>query len=133
MNIAFALRFATRSLLLACISTHVAGLSNTQAETLNSFNPSDRIAIRATVQAQLKAVHTNDADRAFAYATVELQQKVGSPHVFMQMIPESYKPVHQPRAMFFRTRASATREFCDRYLQRYPTHRKAAPGANLHC
>ena len=101
MNIAFARRFPARSMLLAWLFACAAGLSSAQAETLNNLKPSDRIAIRATVQAQLKAIHTNDADLAFAYATVELQQKVGSPHAFMRMIRESYKPVHQPRAMFF--------------------------------
>ena len=101
MNTAFVPNFAARPLILACFFTCVAGLLAAQAQATSTLNPSDRIAIRATVQAQLKAIHANDADGAFAYATVELQRKVGSPYAFMQMIRESYEPVYQPRAVFF--------------------------------
>jgi len=101
MNTEFVLNFAARPLILAGFVACIAGLLAAQAQATSTLNPSDRIAIRATVQAQLKAIHANDADGAFAYATVELQRKVGSPYAFMQMIRESYEPVYQPRAVFF--------------------------------
>lgn len=60
-----------------------------------------RMAIRAVIQAQFDAFHADDAARAFALMSDEIQHRSGSPAAFMAMVRSDLAPLLHPRAVFF--------------------------------
>jgi hypothetical protein len=62
---------------------------------------SDRAEIRSIVEQQLQAFQTDDAARAFAFASPEIQQQFRSCQKFMQMVKIAYRAVYRPRSVLF--------------------------------
>ena len=69
-----------------------------QAEMLSV---KDEKAVQAVVQSQLAAFATDDASKAFSYATPELRKAIGSPAAFMAMVKNSYPVVYRPASVAF--------------------------------
>ncbi len=61
----------------------------------------DATAIRGVIQGQLQAFQAGDGTAAFAFASPVLQQKFGTPQIFMQMVESGYDPVYRPREVEF--------------------------------
>jgi len=65
-----------------------------QAETIT---PSDVKSIQAVVQSHLTALAEDDAVRAFAAATSETREQLGSAENFLQLIKDEYRPIYLNR------------------------------------
>jgi Domain of unknown function (DUF4864) len=74
-------------------------LSLTACAHQGEFTAADRIAIRAVIERQLEAFRAEDAAAAFALASPEIQEKYGSPEIFMMAVKTFYEPVYRPRRM----------------------------------
>ena len=53
-------------------------------------------AIRAVIEAQLRALQANDLPAAFAHASPMIQSKFGSPEVFGRMVETGYPMIWRP-------------------------------------
>lgn len=57
--------------------------------------------IKAVVKSHLKALAEDDAARAFAAATSETREQLGSAENFLQLIKEEYSPIYHNREAMF--------------------------------
>ena len=62
----------------------------------------DQKAIRTVIARQLEALRQDDAVGAFAFASPAIQQRFGTPEVFMSMVKTAYQPVYRPRYVAFK-------------------------------
>lgn len=82
-----------RSLLLALCAPAVAWAEGLSAE--------DRLAVRATVEAQLQALAAGDAVRAFSHASASIRRQFGDADAFIDMVRQGYPMVIRPAATAF--------------------------------
>lgn len=68
---------------------------------VDEVSPADARAVRAVVEAQLKALAADNAVLAFSYATPALRSQFGSADNFMAMVRQSYPMVIRPVATSF--------------------------------
>lgn len=61
----------------------------------------DAKAVRAVVQAQMKAFAADDARRAFSYAAPNIHEMFGTPGNFLAMVKSAYPMVHRPSSVAF--------------------------------
>jgi hypothetical protein len=61
----------------------------------------DTRAVRAVVEAQLKALADDRAEQAFSYAAPAIRQQFGDAKVFMAMVRQSYAMLIRPRSVSF--------------------------------
>lgn len=61
----------------------------------------DSRAVRAVVEAQLKALAEDRAERAFSYAAPAIRQQFGDAKVFMAMVRQSYAMLIRPRSVSY--------------------------------
>lgn len=59
------------------------------------------LAVKATVQAQLAAFAADDAEQAFAFATLTIQNIFQTPANFMTMVRQAYPVVYRPAKVMF--------------------------------
>jgi hypothetical protein len=85
-------------LLMLALST--AGPSPAPAQALPG--EADQATIRGVIADQLAAFQRDDGPAAFAFASPFIQQKFGTPEIFMQMVRTGYQPVYRPREVQFR-------------------------------
>jgi hypothetical protein len=69
-----------------------------QAEAVSA---SDGRAVRAVVEAQLKALANDRAEQAFSYAAPAIRQQFGDAQVFMAMVRQSYAMLIRPRSVSY--------------------------------
>ena len=69
--------------------------------TADEVDAVDRRAVRAVVEAQLKALAAGDSARAFAYASPAIQQQFRDAGAFMAMVRRAYPMVIRPAATSF--------------------------------
>lgn len=62
----------------------------------------DQAVIRQVVADQLAAFQRDDGPGAFAFASPFIQQKFGTPGIFLEMVRTAYPPVYRPREVQFR-------------------------------
>ncbi len=67
----------------------------------DSVSASDSRAVRAVVQAQLKALADNQAEQAFSYAAPAIRQQFGDADLFMAMVRQSYAMLISPRSVSY--------------------------------
>jgi hypothetical protein len=92
---------ACRAFLLAiALSFANPGLAAAE-DPPSSLAAPDQQAIRQVIEAQLEAFQHDDGDRAFGFATPEIQQKFGDAATFMQMVKSGYSAVYRPRSVAF--------------------------------
>jgi Domain of unknown function (DUF4864) len=63
--------------------------------------PADKSAIEKVIRDQLDAFTRDDAQRAFAHATPEIQRMFGTSDDFIRMVRDSYQPVYRSSAVEF--------------------------------
>ena len=73
----------------------------TAASTAADVPAADVKSVRAVIQGQLAALATDDAKRAFSFATPELRIVFGSADNFMAMVRTSYPVVYRPASVAF--------------------------------
>lgn len=61
----------------------------------------DSQAVQATVQAQLAAFADDDAERAFAFATLAIRTLFQTPANFLAMVRQAYPVVYRPVKVLF--------------------------------
>ena len=61
----------------------------------------DGRAVRAVVEAQLKALAADQAEQAFSYAAPAIRQQFGDAQVFMAMVRQSYAMLIRPRSVSY--------------------------------
>lgn len=65
------------------------------------MTPSDREAIRSTIERQIAAFQRDDAVEAFSFASSGIQAQFSTPEKFMRMVRVGYPQVYRPRAVMF--------------------------------
>lgn len=65
------------------------------------LSEADQLAIRTVVEQQLKALRADDGERAFSFATPQIQQQFDTAERFMHMVKIAYQPVYRPRSVMF--------------------------------
>lgn len=61
----------------------------------------DAKSIQAVVKSHLKALAEDDAPRAFASATSEAREQLGTPENFLNLIKQEYSPIYHSRQAVF--------------------------------
>ncbi|MDH4392031.1 MAG: DUF4864 domain-containing protein [Aquabacterium sp.] len=87
-----------RQLLLGAGIALLAAASPAMAAVLA---PPEARAVRAVVEAQLRAMADGDAERAFSYAAPAIRAQFGGAQRFMAMVASSYPMVIRPAATAF--------------------------------
>jgi hypothetical protein len=64
-------------------------------------SPENAQAVQATVQAQLAAFAADDAERAFAFATLTIRTLFQTPANFLAMVRQAYPVVYRPAKVLF--------------------------------
>ena len=72
-----------------------------RAEDEVALAPPDRAAIQDSISGQMRAFKDNDADKAFDFASPNIQGMFGNPEIFMDMVRQGYAPVYRPRSVEF--------------------------------
>lgn len=57
--------------------------------------------VQLVVRAQLEAFAADDAERAFSYAAITIQQMFGTPDQFIEMVRSTYPVVYRPASVTF--------------------------------
>ena len=61
----------------------------------------DRAAIREVISRQIQAFQHDDAAAAFGFASPSIQQRMGTPDNFLELVRSHYQPVYRPRSTAF--------------------------------
>jgi hypothetical protein len=88
-------------LLAAFCLTLAAALSASAPARAEPVSAADARAVKALVSAQLGAFASDDAARAFSYATPAIRSMFGTPERFLAMVRTSYPVVYRPAAVTF--------------------------------
>jgi ketosteroid isomerase-like protein len=75
--------------------------SAAQADELANLPSAEQHAIQDVITDQIDAFRSDDAGRAFGYASPGIQFMFGNPQRFVAMVREGYQPVYHPRSMAF--------------------------------
>ena len=86
---------------VAAIAALTIGIVHAQAGAAERLTASDRQAIEHTIRLQIDAFEHDDADRAFGFATAEIQRMFGSSAHFLEMVRDNYEPVYRPASVRF--------------------------------
>jgi hypothetical protein len=89
-------RAVVQAVALCALVASAAGA--TAAERLGA---ADRQAIERTIRQQLDAFNRDDAERAFEFATPDIQRMFGSSERFLSMVRDNYEPVYRPASVRF--------------------------------
>jgi hypothetical protein len=84
------------ALALASLRVKAAGAAGTAP-----LSGGDARAIRAVIEAQLKAMAAGDAVRAFSYASPSVRMQFGDAPNFMSMVRQGYPMLIRPSATLF--------------------------------
>jgi len=66
-----------------------------------SLSAEEETSVRSVIVAQLAAFADDDADQAFATATPEVREAIGSPGRFLAMVRGTYPMVYRPSSVTF--------------------------------
>lgn len=66
-----------------------------------AVDEADSAAIRDTISSQWDAFKSDDAERAFFYASPGIKNMFGDPETFMAMVKNAYAPVYRPHDTHF--------------------------------
>ena len=100
----FQTRFAMRFLFNVLRTTAlvwVLGASLFAAPARAEVSAESAQAVQATVQAQLAAFAADDAERAFAFATLAIRTLFQTPANFLAMVRQDYPVVYRPAKVLF--------------------------------
>ncbi|OYU93308.1 MAG: DUF4864 domain-containing protein [Burkholderiales bacterium PBB5] len=97
-------RLAAGALLAAALGQAHAGRAATtanEASAARAGSDADARAVRAVIEAQLKAFAADDAVRAFSYAAPAIRTQFGDPQTFLSMVRQGYPVVFRPASTAF--------------------------------
>lgn len=87
---------------LACVTFSVAPvMAADRSAPAERMTAADRQGIEETIRQQLDAFGRDDAERAFAFATPDIQKMFGSSDSFMRMVRDNYEPVYRSTGIQF--------------------------------
>lgn len=86
---------------LLLVSFLLAIAAPAKAQDADRPSGADRAAIRQVIEQQMEAFRTDDAERAFGYASPMIRHMFGSADIFMDMVRQGYQPVYRPRSVEF--------------------------------
>ena len=79
------------------------GLPFAPAAAAAGISATDARALQLVVRAQLDAFASDDAERAFSFATRSIQTMFGTPEQFLHMVRTTYPVVYRPVSSAFLT------------------------------
>lgn len=94
-------RFVVRALAVLILMAGLMAGPAAAEERPSTLPPADQDAIRGVIEGQIGAFRGDDAAAAFGYASPTIQQKFGSPDVFIDMVRRGYATVYRPRSVAF--------------------------------
>ena len=96
-------RYRMRFLRLLALSwlSIFAVFSGVSAQVSDSVQPDERAAVRSVIEGQLSAFAADDADRAFSYASQNIQEMFVTARNFMAMVRTAYPVVYRPVGVSF--------------------------------
>jgi len=71
------------------------------AQVSNSVQPEERAAVRSVIEGQLSAFAADDADRAFSFASQNIQEMFITARNFLNMVRTAYPVVYRPAGLSF--------------------------------
>jgi len=71
------------------------------AQPLSNLPAAEQGAIRKVIEAQIDAFRSDDAERAFGYASPKIRRIFHSAENFMAMVRNGYQSVYRPRSVRF--------------------------------
>ena len=78
-----------------------AGVVPLPSQAAEKVTAADRVAIEKVIRDQLDAFARDDAHRAFAQATPDIQRMFGTSDDFIRMVRDSYQPVYRSSGVQF--------------------------------
>lgn len=78
-----------------------AVFSGVSAQVSDSVQPDERAAVRSVIEGQLSAFAADDADRAFSFASQNIQEMFITARNFMDMVRIAYPVVYRPAGVSF--------------------------------
>ncbi len=81
--------------------TLLTGVAWAAPPASRSLAAPDRRAIEKTIRQQIDAFARDDADRAFAYASPDVQRRFGTSDRFLDVVREHYEPVYRASGVQF--------------------------------
>jgi hypothetical protein len=91
---------AMRRLLQTLLVTFLLAAGAAWAE--DALPPGDAAIIRQIIQDQIAAFRADDGERAFSFASPDIQAMFHDPQTFLGMVRGGYQPVYRPREVEFR-------------------------------
>ena len=85
---------------MLCVAVALASVGS-HADESADVSTGDARAIRAVIEAQLKAIGADDAVLAFSYASPSIRMQFGDAPTFMTMVREGYPMLIRPTATVF--------------------------------
>ena len=77
------------------------GLPFAPAAAAAGISATDARALQLVVRAQLDAFASDDAERAYSFATRSIQTMFGTPEQFLHMVRSTYPVVYRPASVAF--------------------------------
>ncbi len=68
---------------------------------LAGVDETDERQIRSVIEQQIQAFRADDGDKAFSFASPDIQRKFGSVESFMSMVKGGYRAVYRPQEVEF--------------------------------
>ena len=87
--------------LAAILLFGLGGLVGPAAGAGADLSAADRASIRSVIEQQLSAFQSDDGNRAFGFASPDIQRMFQTPDRFMAMVRTGYLPVYRPREVRF--------------------------------
>lgn len=85
----------------AAVLLWVLGVGMLAATARAEVSAESAQAVQTTVRAQLAAFAADDAERAFAFATLTIRTMFQTPENFMAMVRQAYPVVYRPAKVLF--------------------------------
>ena len=89
------------SLFTFCCLWIFASIFGVFAQVSDPVQADDRAAVRSVIEGQLSAFAADDADRAFSYASQNIQEMFVTARNFMAMVRTAYPVVYRPVGVSF--------------------------------
>ncbi|MCV0424870.1 MAG: DUF4864 domain-containing protein [Roseibium sp.] len=90
---------ATVRFYIAILGVALAGMLMTASA--HAEDSLDSAAFQTIIKKQMTAFASDNAKKAFSFATSSLQQRFKTPEFFMQMVRQGYQPVYRPQGVTF--------------------------------
>ncbi len=78
--------------------------------------PAEQQAIRKVIQSQIEAFQRDDAEAAFALASLGIQERFGTAENFLAVVRMGYEPVYRPRHFRFLELVRADGQFVQKVI-----------------